>query len=370
MTRLNRYVFRQLFWTGILVLVSLTCVVWLIQSLRFVEMIVNRGLSATVFVWFTALLVPSFVYVILPIALFIAVLFTYNRLMVDSELVVMRATGMSQRRLAVPATALALLGTLLAYAMSLYVLPASYHRFKEAQFQIRNTYASVLLQEGVFNTLIKGVTVFVRSRSGDGDLEGIIVHDGRQEDRAVTMMAERGALTEGPNGPRVLMVNGNRQELIKSTGKMSLLYFDRYVFDVGAFGDTQEERWREPRERYIHELFSPSDDPNSTYNYNKLRMEGHSRLAQPLLNLAATLVALACLLTGQFNRRGQWRRIAVATLILVAIQAGALVTKSMGERYLAIAPLLYVVAALPTLIAGAVLVAGTRLRRTAAAQPA
>jgi lipopolysaccharide export system permease protein len=370
MTRLNRYVFRQLFWTAILVLVSLTCVVWLIQSLRFVEMIVNRGLSATVFVWFTALLLPSFVYVILPVALFIAVLFTYNRLAIDSELVVMRATGLSQRRLAVPATLLALLATLLAYAMSFYILPASYHAFKEAQFQIRNTYASVLLQEGVFNTLSKGVTVFVRSRAGDGELEGIIVHDGRQEERAVTMMAERGALTEGPNGPRVLMVNGNRQELTRATGKMSLLYFDRYVFDVGAFGDAQEERWREPRERYIHELFSASDDPEHTYNYNKLRMEGHSRLASPLLILAATFVALACLLTGEFNRRGQWRRVALATAILVAIEAGALVIKSMGERYLELAPLLYVDALLPILVAGIVLLTGGRLRRPAVAQPA
>jgi lipopolysaccharide export system permease protein len=370
MTRLNRYVFRQLFWTGVLVLVSLTCVVWLIQSLRFVEMIVNRGLSATVFIWFTALLLPSFVYVILPIALFIAVLFTYNRLTVDSELVVMRATGMSQRRLAVPATILALLATAFAYLMSAYILPASYHEFKEAQFKIRNTYASVLLQEGVFNTLTKGVTVFVRSRSGDGELEGVIVHDGRSWERAVTMMAERGALTEGPNGPRVLMVNGNRQELTKSNGKMSLLYFDRYVFDVGAFGDSQEERWREPRERYIHELFSRWDDPGVTYNYNKLRMEGHSRLAQPLLILAATLVALASLLTGEFNRRGQWRRVATATVVLVVMEAGALMIKSMGEKHLVLAPLLYIDALLPILVAGLVLASGGRFRRRAAPQPA
>ena len=367
MTRLNRYVFRQLFLTGLLVLVSLTCVIWLVQSLRFVEMIVNRGLSAGVFIWFTALLLPSFISVILPIAIFIAVLFTYNRLTADSELVVMRASGISHRSLATPAIVMAALTTLLGYALTLYILPASYHKFKETQFQIRNTYTSVLLQEGVFNTLMPDVTVYVRARLNEGELEGIIVHDGRARDRTVTMMAERGAMTEGPNGPRVLMLNGNRQEMTRATGKMTLLYFDRYIFDVGAFGGSQEERWREPRERFLDELFVPYEEADSTFNYKKLVMEGHSRLSSPLLILAATLVALACMLTGEFNRRGQLNRIVVASVFIIGMQALWLIFKSAGEKYIEVAPLMYLDAVIPIIIAAILLLTGGRLRRPRAA---
>jgi len=370
MSRLNRYVFRQLFWTALLVLASLTCVIWLVQSLRFVEMIVNRGLSVAVFVWFTALLLPSFISIILPIALFIAVMFTYNRLTADSELVVMRATGMSQFHLATPALVLACLATLLGYALTLYILPASYHEFKDTQFELRNKYTSVLLQEGVFNTLMRDVTVYVRSRESDGELLGIIVHDGRVPDRSVTMMAERGAMLEGPNGPRVLMMNGNRQEVMRTTGKLSLLYFDRYLFDVGAFSETKEERWREPRERFLDDLFAPDGEESTTFNYNKLRMEGHSRLASPLLIFAATVVALACLLTGEFNRRGQLRRMAIATLVLVGMEAAGLVIKSAGEKYPAVIPLLYADALIPILFAGLALLTTGAWRRRAQPAPA
>ena len=363
MSRLSRYVFRQLFWTGILVLASLTCVVWLIQSLRFVEMIVNRGLSVAVFIWFTALLLPSFISVILPIAMLIAVLFTYNRLMVDSELVVMRAAGLSHRRLAAPAIVLAALATLFAYGLTLYILPASYHQFKETQAEIRNTYTSVLLQEGVFNTLMPNVTVYVRERKGDGELEGIIVHDGRSIDQTVTIMAERGAMTEGQNGPRVLMLNGNRQELTRSTGQMTLLYFDRYIFDVGAFGAPGEERWLEPRERFLNELFVPDSEAATTFNYKKLIMEGHSRLSSPLLILASTMVALVCMLTGEFNRRGQIKRVMIASLLVVGMQAAWLAVKSVGEKLLQVAPLLYVDALLPIVVAALFLAVGNRLRR-------
>ena len=48
-TRLDHYVFRQLLLALIVVTGGLTALVWLTQSLRFVELVVNRGLSIAVF---------------------------------------------------------------------------------------------------------------------------------------------------------------------------------------------------------------------------------------------------------------------------------------------------------------------------------
>ena len=89
--------------------VSLTCIVWLTQSLRFVEMIVNTGLSVTTFVTFTLLLLPSFLSLIGPIAVFAAVMFTYTKMLNDSEIVILRATGMSPLKIGRPALLLATL---------------------------------------------------------------------------------------------------------------------------------------------------------------------------------------------------------------------------------------------------------------------
>src|ERR1700722_12771509 len=72
-TRLDRYMFRQLAIALIAVTGGLTALVWLVQSLRFVELVVNHGLSLGVFVELTGLLIPSFVAVILPITKFVVV---------------------------------------------------------------------------------------------------------------------------------------------------------------------------------------------------------------------------------------------------------------------------------------------------------
>lgn len=115
---LTRYVFWQLFVGLTLVAVSLTCVVWLLYSLRFVDMIVNRGLSAGMFVYLSALSMPNFLTQILPISLFAITVFAYHRMIMDRELVVMRAAGLGQFSLARPAIILALLVVGAGYALS------------------------------------------------------------------------------------------------------------------------------------------------------------------------------------------------------------------------------------------------------------
>ena len=82
LTRIDRYVLSQLTLALVLVTTGLVALIWLTQSLRFIQIIVNRGLSPVVFVKLTFLLVPSFVATILPITCFIVVLFVFMLLLV------------------------------------------------------------------------------------------------------------------------------------------------------------------------------------------------------------------------------------------------------------------------------------------------
>ena len=108
-TRIDRYVLRQLVLGLVAVTVGLAALIWLTQSLRFVELVVNRGLSFRVFLQLTSLLLPNFVAIILPIGCFVVVLFVYQRLAGDRELTVMRAAGLSPVALSRPAVVLACL---------------------------------------------------------------------------------------------------------------------------------------------------------------------------------------------------------------------------------------------------------------------
>ena len=355
MQAINGYILRQLVGVTVFVTVGLTSAIWLTQSLRLIDYIVNRGLPVSTFLSFVGLLLPSFLGLVLPIACFVAVLFIYNKLTMDSELVVMRAAGLSQLQLARPAILTALIATAAVYAISLYLLPLSFREFKDLQNRIRQDYSTVLLQEGVFNTISDGITVYVRERSSNGELRNILVHDNRDPERPVTMMAERGALVTAEGGPRVVMVNGNRQEVEREKGKLSLLSFDSYTVELTSFDQQLAGRWREPKERFLHELLVPEDTPDDQRFYQELVAEGHQRLVGPLYCIAFVMLAMAALLAGEFNRRGQVRRVVVAILCVAALEGLALAFQDIASRSLAALPLMYAGPLLPILISLVVL---------------
>jgi lipopolysaccharide export system permease protein len=371
MNSISRYVFRQIFEATVFVTIALACAVWLTQSLRYVELIVNRGLSIGLFGYLTVLLLPTFLLVILPIALFCATLFIYNKLLSDSELVVLRAAGFSNLSLGRPAITLGLGVVIICYSLSLYFLPASFRQFKDLEYTIRNDYSAILLQEGAFNSINDGLTVYVRSRESNGELLGILVHDSRDPEKPVTMMAERGALVVSDEGPRVLMINGNRQEIQRESGKLSLLYFDRYTFDLGQFTGRLETRWRTPEERFLHELIWPDySNGGDKYYANKLITEGHQRLVAPLYALGFVLIALASLLAGEFDRRGQTKRIIVAVGAVVVVQAAGIALQNLAAKYIDAIPLMYFNAALPIAAAGYILGRGAHRRTMRSLRPA
>lgn len=369
MNYITRYMLKQVIGVTIFVTLILCFAIWLTQSLRLIDLIVNRGLPLSTFGYLAILLLPRFLAIVLPLAVFIATIFTYNRLTSDSELVVLRSAGLSQFSIAKPGLLAAALAAIVMVFLNLYLLPVSYREFKDLQFAIRHDYSSILLQEGVFNTLGEKVTVFVRERNAEGELRGILVHDNRNPDQQVTMMAEQGAIVQSKQGPRVILVNGNRQHVDRSKGELSLLYFDQYVVEIAASLGPDYLRLRDPRERYLHELLNPGDGIVERQERKKLIAEGHNRITSIILPFTYSAVGLALLMSAPFNRRGQIRITIMAVLAVGLITAGHLSVYNLASRHLAFVAALYVIATAPLLLAIYVL-SGIKKRPVPAFNPA
>jgi lipopolysaccharide export system permease protein len=338
MDRLTRYVLRQSLMVALSVAVVFSAAVWLLQSLRLIDLIVNRGLSVSLFLYLALLILPRFIDVVLPIAVFTSVLFVYCKLIAESELVVMRASGMSQWALAKPALLVGLAGTVTLYALSLYFLPTANRAFKDLQFEIRNKFASVLIQEGVFNTLSDNLMIYVKGRDSNGDLTNLLIQDSNDPDKPVTILAERGAVVDTPDGPRIVLDNGTRQQYERDTGKLSSLTFDKYTLDLSSINNDTGIRDRQPDELYVNELLRHKNgvrDPS-------LIVELNMRLAGPLAALTMAALPVLCLLPGDFNRRGQARRILLAIILALSFEIVDVGFKNLAGRSDLVIPLLYI----------------------------
>jgi lipopolysaccharide export system permease protein len=337
MKRIDRYILRQLAGGLLAVTAGLAALVWLTQSLRFIELVLDRGLSLAVFVELTSLMLPGFVAVILPITTFVVVLFVHVRMTTDREIVVLRAAGLSQARLARAGMLIALVSVGIGYLLNLWLVPLSHGAFRVWQFEIRNEMAAILLQEGVFSSVGDDLTVYARARERDGTLRGILVHDQREAGAPVTIIAEEGRISATPLGPRVVLRDGVRQQMERTEPgqppRLSVLSFRENSVDLARATRQDEVRARDSRERSIEELLDP--DPAEGLRPREVARfyaEAHQRLAAPLTAFTYALVGLAVALTGQFRRHGGGLRLAAGTGITVGLLAVGLTVGNLATR--------------------------------------
>src|ERR1700744_2327337 len=210
--RLSAYVLRQMAAPVALFTFLRTGVVWLSQSLRLLDLVINRGQSAPTFVYLTLLLLPSLLVLILPIAFSAGTLYGLNKLNADSELVVMAACGQSRSQLAAPVMIAAVVAMAFTYACSLYLMPLGQRTMKNAVMDIRADIGAAILNEGDFNTPADGLTVFMLALSPDGHINGILVHGDRDAQRPTTHIARTGLLVQTSAGGRLVMMDGTIEQ--------------------------------------------------------------------------------------------------------------------------------------------------------------
>lgn len=342
MNRISLYIARHLAVGTLLTVVVLSFAIWVAQSLRFMELIIGSGAPGSLFLRIVALSMPEILNVVLPIAFVGATIFVYTKLTQDSELVVMRAAGVSPWRLAQPAFVVAGGVTVLAYLLTLWLGPASMREFQNLRQSIDAEFATVLLQAGQFTDVDAGITVFIRERRAAGEVHGILIHDSRDPTTISTVLAQDGTLTRIEGGLRLTLNAGSRQDRTTATGQVSILYFDSYAMDFIPGHQAIEASWRRPQERYLPELLWPDmDNPRDRLERTQLVAAGHQMLASPLLVFAFTAIAMGALLSGSINRRGQTGRVLMAVAAIALTQGLVLAFFQAARRTMELASLLY-----------------------------
>jgi lipopolysaccharide export system permease protein len=345
----DRYLFRSLAIATGFIAVTLACVILLTQSLRFLELVIESGASGGAFLMLTFLSLPRFFEVILPIALMGAIIFIYNRMTMDSELVVMRGLGASSMALSRPALILSVIVMAFLFFITAWLGPATGNAMHQMRLVIKAEYSALFFREGVFNPVGKGVTVFVRDRAANGDLHGLMIHDRRPENPApVTVTAKRGILVATDAGQQVIVFDGSRQAYDTNTGNLTRLDFSRYTIDLPDSSSPVRQRWQEPDERTLYELLTVDyTNPEDAANRRDFIVEIHRRIVSPFLAPAYAVIALVAMMLGPVERRGMARRIALAIFLAILIQSFYLAAFNMAEKSLLGLVFMYVLVFVP-----------------------
>lgn len=367
---LDRYILKLATGATIILLVGLTSVIWVTQALREVDLITGKGQTVMIFFTVTLLSLPALIAGIAPVALFMATLYTLNKLNSDSELIVMNATGVSPHRLSRPFIVLTLVTAVLVGFISLSVMPAGFRALRDLITLIRADFVANVVKEGQFVALDSGVTFHYRERSGEA-LLGIFMQDRRDPNQPAVYIAERGQTAEADGNSFLMLEKGTIQRESRDRNSSSIISFERYALNLSALsgdsdgsggGDGDKVVYK-PRERTTWALLR--QDPNEPYykiQEGRFRAELHNRLSAPLYPIAFMLVAFAILGEARTTRQGRAAAIQLAIFLVGAIRIGAYAAWTASVRSGSAVVLLYVLPLVTIAVAASVIGFGARAR--------
>jgi len=321
----------------------LVAIYWLNRAISLFDQLIADGQSGWVFLELTALTLPNVIRVVLPISAFIASVHITNRLSVESELVVMQSSGQSGFRLARPVAIFGMIIALLLLIVSNFIAPAANRTLAERQDDIARNVTARMLNEGRFLHPATGITFYIRDIAPGGELQDIYMSDRRDSEQPTIYTARRASITQGEDGPKLLMFDGLAQTLSAGDRKLFTTRFDDFAYDLGELVPASDRRWLRPREISTLELLldpeTAMDKTGSTRS--EIETEVHERFAHPILAVVTALVGFACLLLGNFSRFGVWPQIVIAILLLIGIETLDNVIADIVRASEGIWPLLY-----------------------------
>lgn len=320
MSLIERYIFQKAASATLIILGSLTGVVWIIQALKGIDIINTNGQTIFAYLSLTTLAVPNLLVAIIPVALLLSTISTINAMNTNTELVVVTASGCSNWTIAKPLIILAFLCSLFAGIVGHVVSPLSLIKLKSFVTEMRADLVSILIQEGSFNKIGKGLTFHISERNAGGILTGILISDERNEDTGLIYTAKEGFLTRSDQGSYLKLKDGEIQQINRKDDSVTLINYQSYIFDLSNFSGSNSKKSGDlkAKERTTFELFSPDPDDSFYKKYpTRYTSEIHERFSEMLWPFAYVFMILAFAGQARSNRQSFSTSISAAALSVV-----------------------------------------------------
>lgn len=292
--------------------------------------IIDKGVGLSEFLSLIILVIPSLLFVILPIVVFLAALYTYNRFGEERQLNILKSVGISNFELVKPALIAAGLVTIFAYYVSAELMPLSYNKLKSRLNLIRNSYAINIINERSFTKISKLVTLYVDKKSGDGGMNGLVLFDNTVERNPVILLADYGKFEVIDNRPLISLKDGIRYAFDDNANLVKLRFEVLKVFISNKILPTENYN-RDVNEHYIHELLNPGNKL-SPQKQTRLKAEAHQRLIWPIYNIMLAYIALAVFLKVPYSKKFNFRRVLLSSLAVTVFAAAHFTFQNMAGK--------------------------------------
>lgn len=209
MKLISRYVLKEVLSFFSISLLAFTGLLLTVKMLRLTSLIVNRGVEfnqiATVFL----AIIPTFLEIAIPMSTLLGVMLAFARLCGDSEMVVMRASGISLLKFLIPIGFFAICVGGTGLFVSTVLRPWGFNTLSTALFDIARSKSTSGLTEGIFNKIGQLTLYAEKIDYQTGDLTKVIVDDKRDDTQRKVVIAQRGKIVADEQTQTISLLLGN-----------------------------------------------------------------------------------------------------------------------------------------------------------------
>jgi len=302
------------------------------RLIKLMELVVTHGVPFADVCKMILYLIPSFLIYTIPMAFLLSVLLAFGRLSADNEITVIKASGISLFQIMPPVIYCAILALLLAFGVSTIGAPWGNRSFKALSLQLLTKNIAATIREKTFWDDIPGLVMYTdHFEEKSRQLKGVVIHDGRNQARPMTIFAREGVIS-GASGNNALLLslqNGSIH-MIGEGGSYRLVRFGEYSMTVGNRENGKPPALDES-DLWLSELIRHMDDPTATSALRlRYRTEFHSRFTFPFASFVFAILAVPL---GIHNRRaGKTGGFAVSIFIILSYYVLMSVAKALPVK--------------------------------------
>lgn len=253
----TRYILREcLTYFGVIIL-AFTGILLTIRMLRFASLIINKGVEVEQIAAVFVAIIPSFLEIALPLAVLLGVMLAFARFSGDSEIVVIRASGISITQLIKPVLWVGALFWGLSLFISIELRPWGFKTLSQSLFEIARSRSTAGLTEGVFNKLGDLTLYAEKIDFATGALTHVLIDDRRDKNARKVIAATSGTLVSDGVAQLIVLdlVRGTIHEQALERYSLTRFQNNRFIIDPNqVLGDKKADIDKRANELSLAEI--------------------------------------------------------------------------------------------------------------------
>ena len=332
----------------LITLISSSIIVWVFQSVNFLDLIVEDGRDYFTYINYSLLNFPKIISKILPFAIFFSFTFVLAKYEINNELITFWNFGVHKIHLINFFLKISFFVFLIQLVITSYIVPNFQNLSRSLIKSSGIDFFESFLKPKKFNDNIQGLTIYVDQKNTDGSLENIYLKKDTGAGNFQITYAKKGffksigetKIMVLQNGKTINKINNKESSFVFSSSEMTLSNLDSDVIKVYKIQETRTNELLKCLDRYFKTYLIISKDSNlfiqncTVENLGNIFKELYKRIFIPLYLPILILISVSLIMCSKENINYSKFRILNFLLGILIIIISEISLKFINETFL------------------------------------